>query len=543
MCEIQAPSSVTVPLPRVPAAKAHQLRASTSLQKVKSSGGRSSGDAQEKASHRRRRRTSHSASLTEVDTLVGRLDKLDFSKSGATGENIESELSLVDEVDTQAGLTMVGRISALAKNPMIEWQGWRNKRAEKLLNRRQQIKPLKQSEILKTNQRKLPSGCSCGPPGSCIFEKAAKVARQAEEAQEVAEQVEKDSRNSRQFISVFGKPQDLISRKSSKRKSKDKGKGKEVDTVNNDSDVELCSSGQLPSDEEDEEETSHAPRIPWHPEFQYKPPTACNCLLFKPNHGFSNGEIQKMRWFLDRIARELAVPEDWIEDETQSAAHREASRWNTLHPLRPRDLEYLLPSPSFGPSSLINPKTSPMSVLNKDWIIVRPASTSTKPSCLPQRYTANTSVQPKSRSLTGLRRPSSNGLIHSFQSNANAIAARGQASDPKSEDRIPSSPSEPPTAGITPITLKEYIASSKSDSQSRFTRSGLQINTLIRGEDQSETTAQNTLRTAVNCSTSILTSEGTPRISVSSNVADFNPGFAKVRDDIPQKMKPSAASG
>lgn len=304
MYELDAHSSGTAPPPKDPSVNAPYSRSSTSLQKVRSFGGWSNGDG--KKASRRSRRTSHSVSLTVVDSWDG-------------GRNAEAEI--------QGECTVVGKISALAKTPMIEWQGWKNKRAEKLLNKKQPAKSTEPSGGFTSSYRGKPGFCSCGPPGSCELDKAAK-AEEATAATAATEETKKHTRSSRRAISVFGRSHSLVSRKSSNRKSKGKGKEKEVDTANNDTPE------QSPSDAEDDTTSSALPRIPWHPEFQYKPRPSSNCLLFKPDHGFSDRQIQKMRWFVDRMARGLAVPEDWLEETTQSAGEREARQWNMLHPLK-----------------------------------------------------------------------------------------------------------------------------------------------------------------------------------------------------------------
>ena len=344
MYELEAHNSRTVSYSKQPAAKAPRLRSPPFLQKGKCSGRRSIRDTG-KGANRQSRRTSYSASLTDVDAFVGGHEKLAFLKRCATEGNIGCELPLPTKVDTKEALTMAEKISGFARNHITEWQEWRGKRAENHL-KRQQTKPREQPGLLQTNRRNTPSGCSCGPPGCCIFEKLAKEDREIEAAEEAAiaaaEEILKNNHNRCQIVSIFGKTQYLICKKSSKGKNKDSGKGKKVDAAQNgDSDGEHCLSPQYISNDEYEAYPSASRRVAWHPEFQIKPPPSCNCLLFKLGHGFSDGEIQKMRWFLDRIGRGLAVPDDWVEDETQCAAQREGRRWNTLQPLRPQSLEYL----------------------------------------------------------------------------------------------------------------------------------------------------------------------------------------------------------
>ena len=315
MYELEAQNSGTASTPKDPSAKTPQSRSSTSLHKVKSFGGWSSGDG--KKASCRSRRTSHSVISTCVDTWDGRYN---------------------EELEIQEEYTMVGKLSALAKTPMTEWQGWKNKRAEKLLSEKQPTKSARPSGGFTSSYRGNPGFCSCGPPGSCELEKAAK----AEEAHAAAaaQDIKENTRSSRRAMSVFGRTHSLVSRKSSNRKSLGKGKEKEVDTAMDDAPQ------QPPCDIEEDTTSSVLPRIPWHPEFQYKPRPSSNCLLLKPDHGFSDREIQKMRWFVDRMARGLAVPEDWFEEDTQSAGEREARRWNKLHPLNPWGLVYSPPFPS-----------------------------------------------------------------------------------------------------------------------------------------------------------------------------------------------------
>lgn len=328
------------------AVKTPRLRSPQSLQNMNSSGGPSIRDTGNRA-NQWSRRTSHSASLTDLDALVQDYEKLNFLKRCGTDGNTGSELPFPVKVDTLETPTVAEKISALARNHITDWQ---ERKAEKRTNKRQQAWPSEQPYILPTNRRNNSRGCSCGPPGCCIFEKLAKEDREAEAtAIAAAEEIVKSRRNSRQIIPIFGKTHYLTCTKSSKRKDKDKGKGKEVDSAKNGcSDIGRCSFREDPSDDEDQSSLSISSRIPWYPEFQTKPPPSCNCLLFKLGHGFSDGEIQKMRWFLDRIGRGLAVPGDWFEEETLCAAQRECRQWNILHPLRSQSLEYLAAFPSNG---------------------------------------------------------------------------------------------------------------------------------------------------------------------------------------------------
>lgn len=306
MYEMEAHNSNRIPRPKAAAAEVLPMPLSQSSRRESSSGERSGGDTEDRA-NRRTHRSSHSARLTRRRT---------------TEENIgNARRRIVAESNTHEGLTMVRRISALAKTPMTEWQGWRNRRAEKIQNKSQETK---------TSVSSLQNDCTC-PGGICLPREAARMDLEAREAQEAAEDAAEEA------AIAANKQIEKRDRDSSKRKGK--GKGKE------DPNDECFSPRQNPKNVEDEEKTTITrPRIiAWYPESQYKPPPSCNRLLLSLDHGFSDGQIQKMRWFLNRMQRGLAVPDDWVEDETQAAGQREAHKWNFLHPLEPGGLMYGCP--------------------------------------------------------------------------------------------------------------------------------------------------------------------------------------------------------
>jgi hypothetical protein len=328
--ELHDPTTTTQPT-----AKLSQIRPSKSLSKVRSPFSKLNQDLGERAKLRNSQ-ISYSGSLGNVDILDEDYTDLNILRREATEGNVGSRLPvIVEEVHPEEALTVMNKLSALAKNPVIELQEWKNRRADKITTRKRQTKEGEPAGERRTNLEKQQGGCSCGPPGCCKLVKANEDIEDEEEYEEadLASQTEKRARYPRQIITAFGKTQGMISRKTSRRK------GKRIDTARKGEPSAECD--QLPLDEENEESSPTSPRIAWHPEFQYQPHPLCNCLLLSPRHEFSDEEIQKMRWFIDRMIRGLATPDEWLDDETQSAGNREAYRWNMIHPLRPRNLEYL----------------------------------------------------------------------------------------------------------------------------------------------------------------------------------------------------------
>lgn len=164
------------------------------------------------------------------------------------------------------------------------------------------------------------------------FKKSSKKARETDKAVATAmaeRGIKKDTWSPRRIMSAFTKRKDSVSEKVSSGENRGKGKEKQVEATN-EMDVEHNIPQQVPSDDEDD---LPLPRRPWHPEFQAKPPPSCNCLKLKWNHEFSYKEIQKMRWFIDRMVRKVAQPEDWLGEETQSTAEREIQVWSIMNPL------------------------------------------------------------------------------------------------------------------------------------------------------------------------------------------------------------------
>lgn len=165
-------------------------------------------------------------------------------------------------------------------------------------------------------------------------------------------------RNPRHIMSAFTKRPDRVSGKLPNKKSK--GKNKEIE-LGGESDIEHSPSAG-----------AFLLRRPWNPVFQSKPPSSCNCLKLKPDHGFSYREIQKMRWFIDRMVQQIAQPEDWLEEETHFAAEQEIQVWSIMHPLML--LKYYAISFSLIESAGLTCLSRP-SLRSGDWTIVHVPST------------------------------------------------------------------------------------------------------------------------------------------------------------------------
>lgn len=314
-----------------------QVRHSRSLSKVPSPFSKLSQDITERK--KRNSQILYSRSLGTIDILDDDYTHINVLRREAMEGNVGSRLPVVvEEVNSDETLTVMNKIYALAKNPVVELQEWKNRKSDKITTKRRVIKEGETAGERRRKMKMQQGGCSCGPPGCCELVKANEDIEEEEEYEEAdpASQVEKRARYSRQIITAFGKTQGMISRKTSRRKGKKTETAKQHGTS-------TTEYGQLWLDEEDEDEESLSPtpRIAWHPEFQYQPHPLCSYLLLSPQHEFSDQEIQRMRWFIDRMTRGLATPDEWLDDETQSAGKRESYRWDTIHPLRPDNLKYL----------------------------------------------------------------------------------------------------------------------------------------------------------------------------------------------------------
>jgi hypothetical protein len=335
--EVEADSPGIGPQPRSQAAPS-RLQSSNISDSVGSSLWRSSEDMERARLPYSRKPHSRSCDSV-VDMLGGCYNTLELLGEMAAEENAGSGLpAIAEEAEHREYWTRFRKICALVKTPVTELHDWKGRRIERMVNKKYGAKAGDSTETLTAILEEQQSACSCGPAGTCKLYKASEDAKEAKEAEDatVADQVEKNTRYSRHISSALGRTGYLVHRKSSRRK----GKEKEV-IRRDDSAASRLPSRRLPQDEDDN--SSPLLRVPWYPEFQYQPRPLCNCLLFSPKHKFSDGEIQKMRWFLDRMTRGLATPDEWFLDETQSAGGREAYRWNFVHPLRSQDIKYLFP--------------------------------------------------------------------------------------------------------------------------------------------------------------------------------------------------------
>lgn len=430
MYEIEAHHSSPTPYPRARAGKELQLQPSEPLHRVKSFNEKSTGYMEDKENGQNH----------QIENNVG--NDLPF---------------LVVESKTHGCFTTIGKI--LVKIPMAGWQAWKNKRAEKIASKSQPTKLGDSSKVLKPSSTFLQRDCSCSyPHDCCLCGWLAKERKEVEEAEKAAAAKYIEShRNSRWVISVFGKTRSLIPSKLSRWKTKGKGKGKEIDTARTeDLHAECHSSRQFLFDKGDGDITTPSQHIPWYPEFQSMPPLSCNCLLLKPDHEYLDWEIQKMRWFLDRVQVGRAGPSDWWQDGTQSCWERAALRWNYLHPLNSQPLY----SPAIEPFSLLRLSSPPMRSISKTWILIESA------------------VVPECTRIFNFVEPSL-------------------------------------TNGQYTANLKKYLAEGQARAQARLNRPGLQIDTSINGNDQPGSTPNNTPQTAVNHNPSFPPKEEAPRTSVS----------------------------